>query len=66
MLADDCEDRGGNERIVLLEGYQYIGCAVTGDVLAVTGNVYHDSNVIRVTQSTFDSVTPDFRNVPIS
>lgn len=64
--ALQCEDSSGNERTVLLEGYQYIGCAVAGDVITVMGKAYHDSSIVHVTQSTHDSVTPDFRNIPIS
>jgi hypothetical protein len=59
------EDNKGNERIVLFDGYQYIGCAIAGDEITVSGSVYRDSNVVRVSQSDSDGVAPDFRNVPI-
>jgi hypothetical protein len=61
-----CEDKAGRERTLLLEGYQYIGCAVAGDVIRVDGSSYEDSPVVVVTQSERDRVTPDFRNVPVS
>lgn len=61
-----CEDRNGDERILLMEGYQYIGCAVVGDVIKIKGNAYVDSSVIIVSQSNSDNITPDFRNVPVS
>lgn len=60
-----CEDETGNERIVLMDGYQYIGCAVTGDVISLRGTAYRGTNVIRITQTALDGVTPDFRSVPI-
>lgn len=60
-----CEDRSGQEQILLLEGYQYIGCAVAGDIIAVRGTTNADSSVILVTQSDRDTVQPDFRNVPV-
>ena len=61
-----CEDKEGRERIVLLDGYQYIGCAVTGDEITVSGNRYIDSDVVWVTQVDGHGVVPDFRNVPIT
>lgn len=61
-----CEDHAGNERIVLFDGYQYIGCAITGDEITVSGTAYHDSTVVRVSQTDSDGVAPDFRNVPVT
>lgn len=61
-----CEDRSGNERILLLDGYQYIGCAVLGDVINVQGKAYSESPVVLVTQNEQDKVMPDFSNVPIT
>ncbi len=61
-----CEDRAGQERILLFEGYQYIGSAIAGDTIEVRGSAYLESPVVLVTQSERDSVVPDFRNVPIS
>jgi len=61
-----CEDRKGDERIVLMDGYQYVGSAVRGDVIGVAGSIYRDTNVVRVTQADTDSIVPDFRNVPMA
>lgn len=60
-----CEDKAGEERILLLEGYQYIGCSIMGDVISVSGDACVDSSVIVVTQSDEHNVMPDFSNVPV-
>ena len=61
-----CEDKSGHERVLLLEGYQYIGTAVKGDTVSVRGNLFEDSSVILVTQNEHDGLLPDFSNVPIA
>ncbi len=49
-----------------MDGYQYVGSAVKGDVIGVAGSIYRDTNVVRITQADTDSIVPDFRNVPMA
>ena len=64
--ALSCEDAKGNELILLLRGYPYIGCALKDDIITVRGRKVEDSPVVLVTQSSDDLLIPDFSNVPIS
>lgn len=61
-----CEDRNGNTQTLLLEGYQYIGTAVAGDVIEISGDTYAESSVILVSQAGHHGLKPDFRNVPVT
>lgn len=60
-----CEDSKGEERLLLLQGYPYIGAAVKDDVITVRGAAYEGSSVIYVSQAEDDLLVPDFRNVPV-
>ncbi len=64
--AVQCEDKNGDEKILLLEGYQYIGTLLTGDVVEVNGDAYADSQIIKVSQARNHGIVPDFRNVPVT
>ncbi len=61
-----CENRSGDKVTVLLEGYQYIGCAVVGDIITVRGDVYDNSSLVRLSQHATHGVISDFSTVPVS
>lgn len=61
-----CEGSDGNENIILLRGYTYIGCALEGDMITVSGKKDMNSGVVIVSNGIEDGITPDLRNAPIS
>lgn len=58
-------DKNGIERIILIHGYPYIGCAMVGDVIEVRGVAIDGSSIILVSQSADDMILPDLSDVDV-
>ena len=57
-----CEDKSGQERVVLLRGYPYVGTAIKHDVITVKGKMDDVGQLIVVSQSSEDILVPNLDN----